>query len=152
MNIAERLRGKADGLQPKIDHLAAPRLVNTRKRRQEDEGRQRDLRKLRATQTVMRVLADMSDNGGMPALFQAVPAVTSKYETWVGSVLSFNLAAATLAELCEGHDPNQQITAHQVATALHTVRDRMKTITSYDEQAAYRAVMRTFVSAGISSE
>lgn len=87
-NISETLRAKANALQPKIDHLAIPRQINTRKRREEDEHRQRELKKLRTTQRVMQYLATMSDVGGMPAVFQAFPAVTSKYEALVGKVLS----------------------------------------------------------------
>ena len=67
MTIADTLRKKADGLQKKIDHCFHERLTNTRKRAEEDAHQRREGNTLKATQDVMRKLADLHEARACPA-------------------------------------------------------------------------------------
>jgi 16S rRNA G1207 methylase RsmC len=66
MTLAEILRKKADGLQPKIDHCFAQRLTNTRKRAEEDAHQRREGNTLKTIQAVMRRMADLQEAGTCP--------------------------------------------------------------------------------------
>ena len=66
MTLAEILRKKADGLQPKIDHCFAQRLTNTRKRAEEDAHQRREGNTLKTIQAVMRRMADLHEAGTCP--------------------------------------------------------------------------------------
>jgi len=63
---------------------------------------------------------------------------------------AFDLAAATVARLAEGGE--RTITAHEIATALHEVRDRMQNITSFDEELAHRHLTRMLRQVGITPD
>ena len=66
MTLAEILRKKADGLQPKIDRCFAQRLTNTRKRAEEDAHQRREGNTLKTIQAVMRRMADLHEAGTCP--------------------------------------------------------------------------------------
>jgi len=66
MTIAQALRQKAESLQKKTDHCFRERLTNTHKRAEEDAAHRREGYTLKATQEIMRKLADMHEAGTCP--------------------------------------------------------------------------------------
>ena len=83
-SVAEKLRALADKMQGDIESKLADRLTNTPKRQREAASARQEGARLKRTQAALRALADLHENGKVPAELRGVATKAAVYDL-VGS-------------------------------------------------------------------